>query len=90
MKGYARWGQVGQLATMMERHAIDTIEQQVRIEFEQELSSGQPVPDHVLQDMRRATWRLLAAAKDDAGVQPWRQLNWWRDPLKPTHVIMYS
>jgi hypothetical protein len=90
MKGYARWGQVGQLAPMMERHALDSIEAQVRMEFEQELSSGQRIADGVLQDIRRVTWQLLAQAKEGAGVQPWRHLNWWREPTNPTRAVMYS
>jgi hypothetical protein len=88
-KGYARWdGGNGQLGAMMERHAINNIEYRVRAEFQTELSTGQPIPDSVLQDMRRATAPLLADAKKNEGV--WRQVGWWRDPTDPTRVIMYA
>jgi hypothetical protein len=88
MKGYTPWR--GQLDAMMERHAIDHIESEVRRHFAKELSAGGVIPDSVLQDMRRTTAEMLATAKVDAGVQQWRQLNWWRDPLDPTRAVMYS
>jgi hypothetical protein len=90
MRGYGRWneGEEG-MGAALERSAITRIEKQVRQEFAEELSTGEPVPDRVLRDMRRVTDRLLTIAKEDSGVHHWRQLGWWRDPFDPRRVVMY-
>lgn len=91
MTGYARWNRgEGHLEALMDRGEINRIEDNIRREFEAELSTGSLVPDRVLQDMRRATQRMLESdIGRNMGLMPWRKIGWWRDPTDPTRVIMY-